>query len=91
VLAEEVLWRGVVARYLIERYGRALGIAYAAAIYALAHWATLNPVLLLAALGCGLYWGWLYTATNDNLVAPTISHLMWDVLLLFLFPVVRAK
>src|SRR6185295_13444162 len=42
VLAEEVLWRGVVARYLIERHGRMLGIIYAAIIYALAHGATLN-------------------------------------------------
>jgi NADH dehydrogenase len=87
VLAEEVLWRGVVARYLMERHGRALGIVFAAAIYALAHGATFNPVLLLAALGCGLYWGALYAATDD-LVTPTISHLVWDILLLFLFPVV---
>ncbi len=87
VLAEEVLWRGVVARYFMERHGTVPGIVYAAAIYALAHAATLNPVLLLAALGCGIYWGCLYAATDD-LVPPTISHLLWDILLLFLFPVV---
>jgi len=88
VLAEEVLWRGVVARYLIGRHGRAAGIVYAAVIYALAHIATFNPILLIAALGCGLYWGWLAAATDD-LVTPAISHLLWDILLLFVLPVVR--
>jgi uncharacterized protein len=88
VLAEEVLWRGVVARYLMERHGTGAGIFYAAVIYALAHAATLNPALLLAALGCGAYWGFLYAATDD-LVTPTVAHLLWDILLLFLFPVVR--
>ena len=88
VLAEEVLWRGVVARYLMDRYGTAVGVVSAAAIYALAHAATLNPVLLLAALCCGVFWGCLYAVT-DNLIAPTVSHLVWDILLLFLFPVVH--
>jgi len=88
VLAEELLWRGVVARFFMERWGRAYGIAAAAMVYALAHFATFNPLLLAAALGCGLFWGWLYAAT-DNLVAPTVSHLLWDVLLLFAFPVLR--
>ena len=87
VLAEEVLWRGVVARYFMERHGIVPGIVYGASIYALAHAATLNPVLLLAALACGIYWGCLYALTDD-LVTPTISHLVWDILLLFLFPVV---
>ena len=88
VFGEEVLWRGIVARFLMERWGRAPGVVLAAAVYALAHWAALNPLLLLAAFGCGLYWGWLYASTDD-LIVPGISHLLWDVLLLFLFPVVR--
>jgi membrane protease YdiL (CAAX protease family) len=88
VTAEEMLWRGVVTRYLIERCGRMPGIACGSAIYALAHWAAFNPLLIIAALGCGFFWSWLYSATDD-LVAPTASHLLWDLLLLFLFPVVQ--
>jgi uncharacterized protein YbjT (DUF2867 family)/membrane protease YdiL (CAAX protease family) len=88
VLGEEVVWRGVIARFLMERWGRAAGIVAGAAIYALAHAATLNPLLVAAALGCGLFWGLLYGAT-DSLVAPFVSHLLWDVLLLFVLPVVR--
>jgi membrane protease YdiL (CAAX protease family) len=88
VFAEEVVWRGVVTRFLMERWGRMPGIALAALIYALAHWATFNPLLLLAALGCGLYWGWLFAAT-DNLIGPIVAHLLWDAFMVFLFPVVR--
>jgi uncharacterized protein YbjT (DUF2867 family)/membrane protease YdiL (CAAX protease family) len=88
VTAEEALWRGVVARFLIERWGRTAGIVAAAAIYALAHLAALNPLLLMAAFACGIFWGWLYVATDD-LVVPTVSHLVWDLALFFAFPVVH--
>ncbi len=82
VLAEELLWRGVVTRFLMERLGSGWGIVAGAIVYTLAHWATFNPLLLLAAFGCGLFWGWLYAAA-DNLIVPFVSHLLWDVLLLF--------
>ena len=87
VIAEETLWRGVVARFAIERFGRAFGVLVGAALYAAAHAVALNPLLLGAAFGCGLFWGLLYAATDD-LSAPIASHLAWDVMILFLFPVV---
>jgi len=88
VTAEEALWRGVVTRFLVERWGRALGIVSGAAIYSLVHWAAFNPLLLMAAFACGIFWGWLYVAADD-LVVPTLSHLVWDLVLFFAFPVVR--
>jgi NADH dehydrogenase len=87
VAAEETLWRGVVARFAVERLGRALGVLAGAALYAAAHAATLNPLLLAAAFGCGLFWGILYVATDD-LTAPIVSHLAWDGMVLFVVPVV---
>jgi NADH dehydrogenase len=87
VLAEELLWRGVVARWAVERLGRPGGLAVAALVYALAHLATMNPVLLLAAVVLGLVWGWLSVAVDD-LVVPTACHLAWDLLLLFGPPIV---
>lgn len=87
IVAEEALWRGVLARFALERMGRAPGIAAAAALYAAAHVVTLNPLLVVAAFGCGLYWGILYAATDD-LTAPIVSHLIWDVMFLFVAPVV---
>ncbi len=87
VLGEEALWRGVVTRFALERTGRPAGIAIGAAVYTLAHLASMNPVLLAAAFLCGLFWGWLYAAT-DSLVPPIVSHLAWDAMLLFVTPVV---
>ena len=85
VLAEEVVWRGVVTRFALERWGRPLGLLAGALIYAAAHAGTGNPLLLAAALGCGLFWGWLYAATDD-LTAPVLSHLAWDLMVLFVAP-----
>jgi membrane protease YdiL (CAAX protease family) len=85
VLSEELVWRGVVVRALSERWGRGAGILAGAAVYAAAHAATGNPLLLGAALLLGIFWGWLFLATQD-LTAPVVSHLAWDVLVLFLFP-----
>jgi membrane protease YdiL (CAAX protease family) len=87
VFGEEVLWRGVVTRFAMERWGRATGIFAGAALYAAAHVASLNPLLVAAAFLFGLFWSWLYAATDD-LVAPTVSHLAWDGLVLFVVPVV---
>jgi membrane protease YdiL (CAAX protease family) len=86
IIAEEVAWRGVIARFFMERWGKALGIVAAASVYALAHWAAFNPLLAIAAFGCGLFWGWLYAA-SDDLAPPVVSHLIWDTLLLS-FPLV---
>jgi membrane protease YdiL (CAAX protease family) len=88
VLAEEVLWRGVVSKFLTERFGIGMGVVLAALSYAAAHWAAFNPVLTIAALGCGIYWGILYAATDD-IITPFVAHLTWDVLLLFAFPLVH--
>jgi membrane protease YdiL (CAAX protease family) len=88
VIAEELLWRGIIMRFLVERWGKGAGIAAGAAIYALAHWASLNPLLLGAAAGCGLFWGWLFVV-SDDLTVPIVSHLVWDSLCLFLLPVVH--
>jgi len=82
VAGEEFLWRGAVTRLAAERMGRAGGLLAGAAVYALAHLASFNPLLLAAAFLCGLFWGWLYLATDD-LTAPLVCHLAWDVAVLF--------
>lgn len=85
ILAEEVLWRGVLTRWAVDRWGRAPGIVVAAAIYALAHVASMNPLLPVAAFGIGICWGALYEA-SDSLVPPVVCHLSWDALVLFAAP-----
>ena len=87
IVAEETLWRGVVSRFFQERMGHAPGIVAGALFYAAAHLPTMNPLLLGAALGCGIFWALLYAATDD-LTAPIASHVAWDVLVMVVAPLV---
>lgn len=87
VIAEEALWRGVIGRFAVERLGRIPGIVAGAALYAAAHLGTRSPLLLVAAFVCGCFWGILADATDD-LTAPIVSHLAWDVMIMFVVPVV---
>jgi membrane protease YdiL (CAAX protease family) len=88
VAGEELVWRGVVQRWAAERFGRGpAGLLAGAALYALAHAGALNPLLVAAALGCGLVWAWLHLWT-DRFVAPFLCHLVWDYAILFVLVVV---
>lgn len=82
VLSEELLWRGLVTRGVAERAGRGPGILAGALLFALAHLASGNPLLLAAAFACGLFWGVLAEA-SDSLSVPFAAHLVWDALVLF--------
>lgn len=86
--AEEIYWHGFVQRCLVGRYGPWTGVLVTAAVYALVHAVSLNPMLVLAAGVCGLYWGLLYQR-EQNLVALIISHSLWDLLIFVLFPMVQ--
>ncbi|MFP4473694.1 MAG: CPBP family intramembrane glutamic endopeptidase [Candidatus Omnitrophota bacterium] len=85
--AEEIFWRGYVQQRLVARYGLFAGWLAAAGIYAAVHVWSFNPVLILAALVCGLYWGLLFLVCR-NLWPVIISHALWDVLIFVWFPVV---
>jgi membrane protease YdiL (CAAX protease family) len=83
--AEEIYWRGFVQRRLVERYGAKVGVLGTAVVYALVHAVSLNPMLILAAGVCGLFWGLLYQR-EQKLIPLIISHSLWDVLIFVLFP-----
>jgi uncharacterized protein len=83
--AEEIYWHGFVQRRLVERYGAKTGILGVVVVYALVHAVSLNPMLILAAGVCGLFWGLLYQY-EQNLIPLIISHSLWDVLIFVLFP-----
>ncbi len=85
IAAEELLWRGVVTRFAMERLGRVWGITAGAALYAVGLAGSANPVLMAAAILCGVFWGWVYAATDD-LVAPIVCHLAFDALAMFVAP-----
>jgi hypothetical protein len=57
-----------------------------ALVYAAAHAPTRSPLLVAAALACGLVWGALRARTG-GLVAPFFAHLVWDALVLLVWPI----
>jgi len=85
VIAEELIWRGAVYRRLAQRYPGWRAIALASLGYTCSTLGLLNPMLALAALMMGLAWT-LLAARSGRLVAPLLSHLTWDLIVLVLYP-----
>jgi membrane protease YdiL (CAAX protease family) len=88
VVAEELVWRGVVQEAVTRRFGAAPAVVLAASAYAVAHWPVGSPLLPVIALACGLFWG-LLRATTRSLVPALICHMLWDVIVFTLVPLVR--
>ena len=84
--AEEIFWRGLVQHRLMNRVGPLPGVLLSAGIYAAVHAGSLNLMLVLAALVCGLFWGFLYLWTR-SLWPVFISHALWDLVIFVLRPV----
>jgi len=85
VIAEELIWRGAVYHRLAERFPGWRAIALATLCYASSTFGLMNPTLVAAALMMGLAWTAL-AARSGRLVAPLLSHLTWDLLVLVLYP-----
>jgi membrane protease YdiL (CAAX protease family) len=60
-----------------------------AAVYALTTLALGSPLLVLCALVCGTLWG-LVRVTTGSLVAPVLAHVVWDLGVLLVWPIVAA-
>lgn len=82
--AEEIVWRGMVLSELQARFGKRAGTPLAALAYGLSLAPTLwmlrdplagpNPLLVTAAMGCGLVWSFL-TAQVGRLIPAIVSHM----------------
>lgn len=94
VVAEELLWRGLVISLLEELVGSSRAWVWAAVLYALAHvptvWALrdpvagLNPVVPAGALVVGLLWGYM-ARRFERLLPGIFSHVLFDWTLLMMF------
>ena len=85
-LVEELLYRGVLQRTLVGRYGRWPGILGASALFGLMHSGYgVAPEILFAAT-IGVVYGLLYERT-DNLALVSVLHGLMNV---FLFAVIPA-
>jgi membrane protease YdiL (CAAX protease family) len=82
---EEIYWRGFIQNNLVKKFGESKGYIFATLLYAGVHIITFNFMLVMAALVCGIYWGWIYKK-EKSLVPIIISHAIWDFTVFVLFP-----
>ena len=82
---EELFWRGFLQRRLEHFYGQWPGLVLAAVLYTAVHVAGGNPILVLAAFVCGLFWGGLYLKYRSMLL-NAVSHTVWDIAVFLLLP-----
>lgn len=86
--AEELFWRAYIQRTLCQVLSKPIvGAVAAIMIYALVHVFSLNLMLILAALVCGVIWGGLYYLMPQRLGALIISHALWDAAVFIWFPI----
>jgi len=93
-VAEEIVWRGLVIGLLEEQIGSSRAWVWSAVCYAAAHLPTIwqlkdpvagmNPVILLAALGCGLVWGGM-ARKFERLLPGIFSHVLFDWTVVMMF------
>jgi membrane protease YdiL (CAAX protease family) len=81
---EELFWRAYVQRHMTSRFG-VLGAVIVALVYGMAHAASGNLMLVLAAMVCGVFWGAMYYF-GRSLWLNIISHAAWDLAIFVLFP-----
>ncbi|MCD6517096.1 MAG: CPBP family intramembrane metalloprotease [Candidatus Aminicenantes bacterium] len=82
---EELFWRGFLQRNWERRFGKYSGFLLCVLMYAFVHLGSGNPVLVLAAALCGLFWGGLFLWKKSVLLVA-VSHAVWDVLIFLVFP-----
>jgi membrane protease YdiL (CAAX protease family) len=85
VLAEELIWRGVVQEAFRRRLRPMATVVLSGLAYAAAHAPIGSPLLVCVALACGLYWSALRNRTG-SLVPAVICHLCWDLAIMVLWP-----
>lgn len=83
--AEEIFWRGFVQNSLEKKYGRIKAFIIATLVYGFVHIWAFNLILLIAALICGFFWGFIYMKTK-SLIPVIISHSLWDLFIFIIIP-----
>ncbi|MCK6525681.1 CPBP family glutamic-type intramembrane protease, partial [Myxococcota bacterium] len=89
VLTEELVWRQALWLPLRDKLGAPRALAVVTASYSLAQLGLGSPALVAVALTCGLGWLGLRILT-DRLSAPIAAHLVFDALILGVWPIVAA-
>lgn len=82
---EEIYWRGFIQNTLSKKMGETKGYIISVLLYGGVHIITGNVMLVIAALVCGTFWGWLYKK-EKSLLPVIISHAIWDLTIFVIFP-----
>ena len=82
---EELFWRGYLQRKLSLKLGKWAGLIVGLILYTGVHIFTGNFMLIMAALICGFFWGWIYLKYN-SMVINVISHTVWDIVVFLILP-----
>jgi len=86
--AEVIFWQGLVQSKMMEEIGDLKGFILTTLIYSMVHVFSFNFMLIMAAMVCGAFWGFMYMIFKPrNLVPLLISHALWDVMVFVLFPI----
>jgi membrane protease YdiL (CAAX protease family) len=85
VMAEEVVWRGVLIDAFPPSLNAVAVVLCSALIYSLPHLAGRSLILFGVAFVCGTIWGLLRMATGSVWV-PVLSHLAWNLNVFVFFP-----
>lgn len=83
---EEIFWRGFLQRNLEKRFGLVSGYVMATIVYSAVHVFSGNPMLILAALVAGGFWGAMYAWKHD-LAALIVSHSFWSAFIFAVIPI----
>lgn len=83
---EEIFWRGYIQRRLSARWSPNAGFLLATAAYTLIHVPSLNFMLTMAAMVCGILWGGLFRLFPKHFTAIVVSHALWDAAAFVWFP-----
>jgi hypothetical protein len=82
---EELFWRGFFQERAADGTTPKSGFALTSLLYTSVHLASANPMLILAAAVCGLFWGWLYLRYRSPFL-NVVSHTLWDLAVFVVFP-----
>ncbi|HVK78405.1 MAG TPA: CPBP family intramembrane glutamic endopeptidase [Kofleriaceae bacterium] len=85
VVAEELLWRGVLLGALAERQPIERAAALSLLTYAAAQAGAGSVLIVAVALACGGVWTWLRVRTG-RLPASLVSHAMWTTTVVVIHP-----
>ncbi len=83
---EEIFWRGFIQKNIETKTNGYFSLLITTFFYSFVHISSFNPILILAALTCGIFWGFIYMKTK-NITLVILSHIFWDILIFVLFPI----